>query len=334
MKVIKFLFKAIAFLLVAGFVIFKFGPTPPKPTFAKYVGKSANSLLDLEADVASTEKSERGIKPNCQARIVWADSLKTKTKVVFLYLHGFGASEHEGAPLPENLAKNFKCNLFLARLDEHGVDEGDDNLKELTADSYVESAEKALFIAQQLGDSVVILGTSGGGGLALFLASRHPELKGLVTWSPAIKLYDPNAALLAGPWGLQLARLVAGSNFNDWKVKVAEQTKYWTTHQTWEGIVQFGMFLKHAMVPETFAKIKCPVFVGYYYENEENQDKLVSVAAMREMFSQLGTPANLKKEMSFPNTKNHIIGCALVSQDWQTVEKESAIFLSSIITQI
>jgi esterase/lipase len=331
MKVIKFLLKAIVFLIIAGFVIFKFGPTPPKPTFAQYVGKPANSLLDLEAEIANTEKAEHGIKPACEARIVWSDSLKKKTPIAFLYLHGFGASEHEGAPLPENLAKQFKCNLFLARMDEHGVDEGDDNLKELTADSYVESAERALHIAQQLGDSVVILGTSGGGGLALFLASRHPEVKALVTWSPAIRLFDPNASLLAGPWGLQIARLVAGSNFNDWKVKVAEQTKYWTTHQTWEGIVQFGMFLKYAMTPETFKKIKCPVFVGYYYENEENQDKLVSVAAMREMFSQLGTPANLKKEMAFPNTKNHIIGSAIVSKDWQTVEKESAVFLNSII---
>jgi esterase/lipase len=327
----KFLLKTIVFLLLAGFLIFKLGPSAAAPTFPKYEGKTAISLDALEAEINTIEKAEPGIKPGCEARIVWADSLKSKTKVVFLYLHGFGASEQEGAPLPENLAKQFKCNLFLARLDEHGVDEGDDNLKELTADSYVESAERALSIAQQLGDSVVILGTSGGGGLALFLASRHPELKGLVTWSPAIRLFDKNATLLSGPWGLQLARLVAGSNFNDWKVKVSEQTKFWTTHQTWEGIVQFGMFLKYAMTPETFKKIKCPVFVGYYYENEENQDKLVSVAAMREMFALLGTPANLKKEMAFPNTKDHIIGCKLVSKDWQTVEKESAAFLKVII---
>ena len=42
----------------------------------------------------------KGIKPDNQARIIWADSSKKeKTKIAFLYLHGFSASQAEGDPV-------------------------------------------------------------------------------------------------------------------------------------------------------------------------------------------------------------------------------------------
>jgi hypothetical protein len=165
----------------------------------------------------------------------------------------------------------------------------------------------------------------------LFLCSRHPEVAGLATWSPAVELFAPEAKLLTGPWGRQIAGWIRGSDHNDWPFKKPIQARYWTNHQCWDGIIQFNQFLNHAMVPTTFQAIKCPVFVGYYYENEEQQDKLVSVAAMKRMLSQLGTPPEQRKEVNFPNAKDHVIGSQIVSQDWQGVERETAQFLSTIV---
>jgi len=319
-----------AFLL---FAIYQLGPRPAVPVFAKVTYPPAASLTELEASIRSSEAAEPGIKPDCDAKIVWADTAnKAKTRIALLYLHGFGASHEEGAPLPEDLARRFGCNLYLARMDEHGVEEGEGNLCEMTADSYVESAERALSVAQQLGDSVVILGTSGGGGLGLFLCSRHPEVKGLVTWSPAVRVFRKSAGLLTGPWAMQLARSVTGNDHNDWPFRKPEQqAKYWTNHQCWEGVIQFTMFLKHAMTPQTFAAVKCPFFMGYYYENEEKQDKSVSVAAMKEMFAQLGTPAAQKRELPFPKAHDHVIGSRILSEDWQGVERESARFMEEVL---
>lgn len=315
------------------FLIYQLGPRPAVPVFAQKQYPTATSLAELEASIRASEAAEPGIKPGCEAKIVWADTAaKAKTPIALLYLHGFGASHEEGAPLPEDLARRFGCNLYLARMDEHGVEEGECNLCELTADSYVESAEQALAVAQQLGDSVVVLGTSGGGGLGLFLCSRHPEVKGLVTWSPAVRVFRKSAGLLTGPWAMQLARWVTGRDHNDWPYRKPEQqAKYWTNHQCWEGVIQFTMFLKHAMTPQTFAAIRCPVFVGYYYENEEKQDKSVSVAAMKEMLAQLGTPAAQRREVNFPNARDHVIGSRILSNDWQGVERESIRFMEEVL---
>ena len=322
-------------LLIAfglGAVVYLAGPRPTKPVFPTFKGQPAASLAQLEADLIASEAAEPGIKPGCEAKIVWADSArKAKTPVAMLYLHGFGASREEGAPVHEHLAKRFGCNLFRARMDEHGADEGDGNMAELTVDSYVESAERALFLAQQLGDSVVIVSTSAGGALGLFLAARHPEVKALVTWSPCIRLFSGLTGLMAGPWGLQIAQTVRGGHFNDYPFKKPVMAKYWTNHQRFEGIIQFAVFLETAMVPETFAKVKCPVFVGYYYKDEAHQDQLVSVAAMKKMFVELGTDPAKKREVAFPNAADHIIASPIVSQDWQGVERESAAFLEQVV---
>lgn len=323
--------KSFIFLIVVAGITYMAGPRPKQPVLNKPVFSKTSDLPALEAELQAAERAEPGIKPACEARIVWADSTKKqKTRLAFLYLHGFGASHEEGAPLPQNIADTFGMNLYLARMSEHGVEEGDENLCALTADKYYESAERALHIAQQLGDSVVILATSGGGALGLFLCSRHPEVKAIVTWSPAVALADPAAELLNGPWGVQLARFVRGSHHNDYPFKQAVMHRYWTNHQCWEGVVQFSLFVKNAMTPATFAAIKCPVFVGYYYENEEKQDRLVSVAAMKAMMPQLGTPPEQRQIVNFPNSHDHVIGSRILSSDWQGVQAKSIAFLKDI----
>ena len=331
-KILKNTFKVLGVLLVIGTIVYFLGPRPAQPAYPVFHLQPTASLVQLEADIQASEAREPGIKPLCEAKIVWADSTKKeKTRVAMIYLHGFGASREEGAPVHEHIAKTFGCNIFLARLDEHGVNEGEGNLLEVTADSYVESAERALAIAQQLGDSVIILATSAGGALGLFLASRHPEVKAVVTWSPCIRLASGLTGVMAGPWGLQIARQVKGGRHNDWTFRKPEMAKYWTNHQCLEGPVQFATFLETAIVPETFAKIKCPVFAGYYFRDENNQDKVISVPAIREMMTQLGTPVALRREASFPNANDHVIASEIVSQDWQGVERESIHFLREIV---
>jgi hypothetical protein len=85
------------------------------------------------------------------------------------------------------------------------------------------------------------------------------------------------------------------------------------------------------MIPKVFSSIKCPVFLGYYYKNEAEQDKSVSVPAMLKMYDQLGTPVELKHKMAFPNTGAHVIASYIRSKDWQSVEKETDRFLMDIV---
>jgi hypothetical protein len=73
------------------------------------------------------------------------------------------------------------------------------------------------------------------------------------------------------------------------------------------------------------------VLMMYYYKDEKNQDPVVKVSAMQRMFKQLGTPANLKKEMAVPDAGEHVIASHIKSKDLQTVENETEKFAREIL---
>jgi esterase/lipase len=56
-----------------------------------------------------------------------------------------------------------------------------------------------------------------------------------------------------------------------------------------EAIPQLQALLEAGMTPETFESITQPVLTMCWYKNNEVQDSLVSVAAMRTMHDQLAT---------------------------------------------
>lgn len=322
---------AVGVLIGGSAVAYYAGPKPEAPQLVVQTFNIPADADGLEKYVAQKEANTPGLKPGNEAKIVWADSTRQKTPIAFVYIHGFSASREEGAPVHTNLAEHFKSNLYLARLADHGVSTGDTTMKNLTADALVNSAEEALAIAKQLGDEVVIIGTSMGGALTTYLASKHPELKAIVLYSPCIKIYDSNAELLDDPWGLQIARQVAGGENRTYPPKNELQPKFWSMNYRLEGVVALQNMLTHTMTDETFTKITCPTFMAYYYKDEENQDKVVSVPAMLDMFGKISTPADKKKAMPFPETGNHVIASYVMSDDWKTVQEETVKFLEGIL---
>lgn len=327
-KFLKCFLGIILVLLIAYFV----GPKPAAPKLEFPTVTLPSSLTDLEKQINYSEKAVKGIKPGNQARIVWADSTKKeKTKVAFLYLHGFSGSQAEGDPVHTDLAKKYNANLYLARLEDHGIDRGDSTMINFTADKYYASAEKALMIAERLGEEVIIMGTSGGGALGLFLTPKHPEIKALVLYSPCVKLYDKTSFILDKHWGLQLVRMVQKGPVMQFEKESQVHEENWTLKYRIEGLIGFQNFLSHTMNPDVFSKIKCPVFLAYYYKNENEQDRTVSVPAMLKMFDELGTPAALKQKMAFPEAGEHVIASYIRSKDWQGVERETDKFLKDIV---
>ena len=270
------------------------------------------------------------IKLNNQAKIIWADSSKTQTEYAIVYLHGFSASQMEGDPVHQNIAKQFHCNLYLARLAEHGIDTTED-LMNLTADPYWESAKLAYAIGKQLGKKVILMGTSTGGTLALQLASIYPEIAGLILYSPNIEIFDPSATLLNNPWGLQIGRAVLKSNYVDIKYKDSAYPKYWNSHYRIEAVVALQNLLEATMTEATFKKIQQPTLALYYYKDEAHQDNVVKVKAIQKMMQQLATPSNLKMEMAMPNTGNHVLASPIVSNDIVSVEKATLKFMQEKI---
>lgn len=322
--------KGILIALVALSAVYLLGPTPNKPVYDTTIPGVPTDLNALEEHVKEIESKVK-VKPDNEARIIWAnDSLKQKTEYVVLYLHGFSASQEEGDPVHEHFAKKFGCNLYLARLAEHGM-VSDEPMKELTADKLWNSAVEAYAIARQLGEKVIIMSTSTGGTLSLMLCANFPEIHSQILLSPNIQIADPNSRLLNDHWGFQIAKLVKGSDH----IITANQTeiykKYWYSKYPFNSLPELEELLETGMTTENFAKVKQPTLLLYYYKNEQEQDNVVSVAAMKDMFAKLGTASELKKEVAIPNAGNHVIGGAILSKDIASVEKESEHFASEIL---
>jgi esterase/lipase len=216
-------------------------------------------------------------------------------------------------------------------LAEHGIDKGDSTMINLTADKWEASAEQAFEITKKLGDEVIIIGTSAGGALTLFLTSRHPEIKAIVLYSPCVKLYDKTAAILNMHWGVQIARLIKGAPYIKDESTSAVHANYWDLQYRIEGVAALVNLYTNTMKPKVFSKVDCPVFLGYYYKNEAEQDKTASVPAMLKMFDELATPAGLKVKVPFPEAGAHVISSYIRSDVWKRVEKETDRFLSDIV---
>lgn len=318
-------------LVAAGIlVLYWVGPNPADPVYNNDLPVLSDSPQQLEMYVAEQEKKHQ-IKPDNQARIVWYnDSLKNTTEYALVYLHGFSASQEEGNPVHRNLAKAFGCNLYLARLAEHGIDTSD-ALLNYTAEGLWQTAKEAYAIGKKLGKKVILIGTSTGGTVALQLAAAFPEIAGIILYSPNIAINDPNAWLLNNPWGLQIARLVKGSNFNTAGQDDSTYKKYWNHTYRLEATVQLQELLETTMVTATFGAVRQPVLALYYFKDENNQDKVVKVSAIQKMMQELGTPDSLKRSVAMANTGNHVLASPIVSKDVSGVEKETSTFLQQVM---
>jgi pimeloyl-ACP methyl ester carboxylesterase len=324
----KFL-KWLGIVLLILIIVYFLGPRPATPNYTTDLPAVPAEAAALEQYI-KTNEAQHKLKPDNEARIIWQnDSLKEKTEYAIVYLHGFSASQEEGDPVHIDFAKRYGCNLFLSRLDAHGVDTTEP-LGNFTAAGIWRTAKEAYAIGKQLGKKVILLSTSTGGTLALKLAAEYPEIAGLIMLSPNIAINDPNAWLLNNHWGLQIAHLVTGKH-RTVKDTTAIYAKYWNTRYLTTSLVQLEELLESTMKESTFKKVKQPALLLYYFKDEEHQDPVVKVSAMKRMFGQLGTPENLKRQIPVPNAGDHVIGSSIKSKDYKTVEAECDRFAEEVL---
>ena len=324
-------FFAIAGLLLAVIAVgYLLGPSAHSDAIKEEAVMLDADLVTVEQGIAESERNEN-LRPDNEARIVWADSSrKVKTPYSLVYLPGFTASWGEGDPIHKQIAKRFGCNLYLARTHEHGLN-SPDAFKGLTPSNYAGSAERALAIGKALGEKVIVMGTSAGGMLALYLAAHHPEIDGLILYSPCIAVANPALKLATKPWGKQILHRVFNGEYVVNTNYKGGRARYWLPQYHINGLITLQTMLDEFMTPEQFQRVKQPVFMGYYYKDEEHQDKVVSVAAMLDMFGELGTPANQKQKVDFPNAGEHVIASRFTSKDLTGVYQATEKFITTIL---
>ena len=306
------------------------GPRPDTGTLTGALPMVNQNLVALEAEINRREADNPLVKPDNEARIVWADSTqKAKTPYSMVYLHGFGASQGEGEPVHRMLAERYGCNLYLSRLVEQGI-ESDSAFESMTAENLLASAREAVAIGKALGERVIIVGTSTGGALGLAIAAENPDIAGLVLYSPIIAPRDNQLYVLNQPWGIQAMEQVVGGD-HVIEERTGRTKQYWSRYYHINGYVALAVLVDELMTEGTFEKVQCPVFLAYYYKNEEEQDNVVSVPAMLTMYEELGTPADQKRKVAYPEAGNHVIASYIRSGDWRGVYQGTDAFLQEVM---
>jgi len=294
-----------------------------------------DSSLDLEGKeleryVIERESKLTDLKSGNAAKIVWADSTqKNKTEYVLLYVHGFSASHQEGFPIHVDFAKRYGLNLYLTRLEDHGRSDRN-TFKNLTPDNYIQSVEDAFDIAKQLGQKVIVMSCSTGSTIAAILDAKGEEVYGHIMYSPNIDIADPNSNLLLFPWGEQMAQLVMKGNYKH-NVYDTMQQKYWNDVYHINGLFVVKSLIKEYMIQPIFEKIESPVFLGYYYKDEKNQDNVVSVSRMLDFFEQISTPKDLKRIVNFTEAGSHMLCSELFSKQLEDIQKETYLFAEQVL---
>ena len=287
---------------------------------------------ELEQWICKQEDSDPSVKDHARAKIVWADpAKKDKTAYALVYLHGFKASHGEGNPVHRQVAEALGLNLYLCRLEGHGL-KVSEPLKDLTAEALQESAQRALAIGRKIGEKVIIMGTSTGASLGLHLASQ-PELKsvisGLVLYSPLIAFYGSSQWFLGHSIPRALMKFVPGKNYliKAEEGSSPEEDNIWYSAYALQGALALGEYIQRAMTRETFSRVECPTFTGYYYKNKKQQDKVVSVEAIKEMHYSLGVEDSLKKLNNYPDSGTHVICSGLFSGSINRLKKDTCRFI-------
>lgn len=299
----------------------------PKVKYEDFDNKPLDGTFSISEVQSLIKKRNQDplIRQGNDERIVWADSNR-KSQFAVVYLHGFSASHEEGAPIHRNIAKFLRANLYLTRLPEHGLNDTM-AFEDLTPKKMVDYAKEAVKIGKSIGHQVILMSCSTGGTLSAYLAANDPDIDALVMFAPNIALHDGTSKLLTKPWGLQLARKIVGGDFRTWPAPERARP-YWYWKYRLEGLVALQSLLDHTMKDEILKQIKQPVYVGYYYENEENRDFTVSVDRIREFEKVISTPEDQKLFKAYPDGSAHVLVSPLFNDDWQKIQTDVELFLA------
>ncbi len=286
------------------------------------------ALSALEAWIAAREAAVPALHSGCEKRIRWAGAPAVRTPLALLYVHGFSATRREISPVVERLAERRAANAYFARLRGHGRDE--EAFGSATVNDWLHDTLEAYRIAQRLGERVVLIGTSTGACLALWLAMRNePGIAALVLISPNFGPRDRRAEFMLGPWGVWLARQVTGG-YREVPVKSEEHARVWQTRQPAKAVVEMMALVDYVRRMD-LERIWQPTLVLY-----SPHDGTVDPRKMLAHVERLGSESKRLVDMTAPPRPQpghpHVLaGDILSPQTTQSAVDEMDAFLRSAL---
>ncbi|MEM6647024.1 MAG: alpha/beta fold hydrolase [Bacteroidota bacterium] len=287
---------------------------------------------DLEGYLAAEEAAVEGLRPGTERAVVWADGVNQQTPYSIVYIHGFGATRGETYPLADSLGQQIGANLHYARLSGHGQ-EGPDPMGEATITDWVNDVHEAYRIGQQIGERVILMGTSMGGALTTWFAAQPEaaDLFAMVLISPAYGIRDTDSenslrTVSKLPWARRIVRAVIGERWSSLTGDV-NRDYYWSREYRSDALVSFIQAVDLA-TGTNHAQITAPTLMIY-----SPDDAVISPPNIERIYPALG--ASRKDSVQVLNSADqydHVIAGDYMSPNTtDQVEAEILAFLTPLM---
>ncbi len=300
-KIAKVLLVAVGIIAILFFA----GPRVPIDETIRPVRLPA----DLDAYLAQSESQFNDIVPGAEKTIQWAFPDKRKTALAIIYFHGYSATRQETSPLSEDMASQLNANLYLTRLTGHG--RSGDAMAEASVNDWLNDAQEALAIGQQIGEKVIVIGVSTGGTLASWLAAQ-PETNALaaaILISPNFAPRDSNSEILLLPWGGTIAGLLIGDQ-RSWQPANEMQAEFWTESYPTTALLPM-MGLVELTRSQDLAQIDIPILTIY-----SPNDEVVNAGKIEEAHQAFGSSRKAIIPIeSVGDPSNHVLAGDILSPD-------------------
>ncbi len=295
-------------VIAAGAAAWFLGPRVARDTTVSFDPAAIGQ--DVEAWLADKEARVPNLRPGAEKQVVWAfPASRARTPLAIVYVHGFSASKDEIRPVPDRVAATLGANLFFTRLTGHGRD--GPAMAEASVKAWVDDYAEALAVGRRLGERVVVVAVSTGASIAAWAATR-PDLAegvaGYVLISPNFGVQAGGAGFLAGPWGLPIARLVAGDERGFEPLNDAHG-RFWTTRYPTEALLPMAAMVELAAAAPVEKATAPALFIL------SDQDKVVRPAITREIAGRWGAAHELRTVEQSDDPSHHVIAGDALSPD-------------------
>ena len=298
---------ALVFLLamaVGG--VWLFGPREPVDLAVRFDPAVIGS--DPDSYLARTEADIPNLRPDAAKTIVWAyPASRAKTPLAIVYIHGFSASREEMRPLPDEVAAKLGANLYFTRLTGHGRNSA--AMREASVSDWIGDLAEAVAIGRQIGERVVVIGSSTGATLAA-LGATVPELEngidGLVLISPNFRLLNENAYVLDLPFARNILPWLTDETYSFTPANAA-QAANWTTSYPTVALLPMAALARIA-VRARFESVETPAFFLY-----SPGDRVVDAAATEGVVARWGGPTQVLQVPTSGDPANHTLAGRILS---------------------
>lgn len=247
---------------------------------------------------------EAALIPGTEERFV---PVAPPSKWVVVFLHGFSATRQGMAPLAELVATGLGASLVEARLAGHGQIENP--LQGVLAEHWMADAERVFTRASELGDKLIVIGSSTGATLAAAMLDQPiaERIHTLVMLSPNFMPRGAGAPWLTRPAGPLLAWLIAGETLC-WEPANELQARYWSICYPTAATIEVMRLVNRA---NELVKGEHEQALLVFYSGD---DQVVSSDAIVSAFESFGSPRKLLVEVTDSgDAKNHILAGDIMS---------------------